>query len=177
MGFTYTEGLWTCVIRMLNILISGMLAIGLGMWVFGMIVEQWSGFKLIGPFVSMWLVFDLCYVILFTIGKSISKVKVRFLGAVDKWGAIVVATINGFLFLGFTLLTMHVAPLSQDFLWGGFKSEGQVLDTAWGKLGEHVAKTVYKSDDPFVWLEWTSFGRTVRAATQKSIEGDGGLFD
>ena len=177
MGFTYTEGLWSGLLRMINILISGMLAIGLGPWVFGQIHAQWAGFKWIGMFVSIWLVFDLCYLILFMVTKTISKIKVRFIPIVDLCGGAVAATFNGLLFLGFTLLTFHVAPLPRDMLWGGFNSDGQVLDTVWGKLAEHVSTSVYKADKVFTWEGLKEEGSAMRSALQAHIEGDQGLFD
>ncbi len=176
MGFTYTEGLWSNLLRLCNIVTSGLLAIGLSGWIFGMIREQWSGFKFIGLFLSIWLIFDLSYLILHALCKAISHVKVRFIGVVDHWGGIVVATFNGFIFLGFALFTMHVAPLAPSFLWGGFHSDGQILDTTWGKLAEHVSNSVYPGEEQFTWSEWTQGGNLLRTETAKSVEAEKGLF-
>jgi hypothetical protein len=58
-----------------------------------------------------------------SVTDMVSKVKVRFLQVIDRPGGIVLSICIGWVMVGFTLISLHAAPLSQYPLLGSFKPQ------------------------------------------------------
>ncbi len=69
----------------------------------------------------MWLVFAGTLVVLGGVTDFLSRVKVRFLQPVDKFGGIFMACWIGWVTVCFATMTLHMAPLPRNYLGGDFQ--------------------------------------------------------
>ncbi len=148
---TYSEGMWSNAISLINIVTAGLLAVNfyepLARWVEGM--NDWTkSCTYIWDFLSLWALFCLCMLIFRILTDSLSRVKVRFLKIADRIGGIILSALIGWVMICFFMMTLHTAPLSRNFLFEGFQpGENMVLGMAPDKnfLGfvNLVSKGVY----------------------------------
>ncbi|MFH1266087.1 MAG: hypothetical protein ABIK89_10195, partial [Planctomycetota bacterium] len=87
-------------------------------------------------FVSLWLLFCVFLVIFRTVTGFASRVKVKFMGIVDRSGGAFLAACIGWVMVCFTLMTLHTAPLARNFLFGAFRPHdnmflGMAPDRQW----------------------------------------------
>jgi uncharacterized membrane protein required for colicin V production len=154
MGFLYPEGMWGNAIRLINMLMAMLLAVNF--WEpLAAFLENSIGksFTYFWDFLALWLLF-LVFFVIFRIATSyVSRVKVKFLGLADRIGSEFFAAVIGFLLIGFTLMTLHTAPLKEEFLFGGFDPHGSnFVGMAPDKTWLHYMN--YASQGPF--SRWTS---------------------
>lgn len=120
MAFLYNAGMWNNAIRLINVVTAALLATNyfepLAKWLDSMVPSLTYLFD----FFSLWLLFIIFMVIFQTLTSSASKVKVRFLTIADRIGGGLFALWIGWVMVCFTLMTLHTAPLSRNFLFGGF---------------------------------------------------------
>ena len=57
----------------------------------------------------------------------VSQVKVRFLKLADRIGSGVLSLWIGWVMVCFTMMTLHTAPLSRNFLFDGFQPEQRMI--------------------------------------------------
>jgi hypothetical protein len=78
-------------------------------------------------FLSLWILFLLGVVGLCELTNRVSRVKVRFLKIADQIGGGIIAFLIGWVVVCFTLMSLHTAPLSRNFLFGGFTPESKMF--------------------------------------------------
>jgi hypothetical protein len=146
-AFLYPESLWSNALRLVNTVTAGLLAMNFFEPVARWLTAQMPSYTALWDFLALWALFVLCFIALSTITNRISRVDVRFLKLADRIGSGLLTAWIGWVIVGFSLTTLHAAPLVKNFLFGGFQP------------GEKMFFGVLAPD-----LEWLAF-------TQKVSEG------
>ena len=118
----YPEGLWGNAIRLVNVVFAALLAVNfwepLARYAEGIAPT----FTYFWDFLCLWGLFGL-FMILFRVPTQLlSRVKVRFLKIADRIGCAMLTLWIGWVMVGFTMFTLHTAPLSEYFLFGAFRA-------------------------------------------------------
>jgi hypothetical protein len=127
LAMLYTEGMWSNAIRLVNVVTAALLAVNffepLARW----LEDMAPSFTYLVDFIALWLLFAIFTIILRVLTDQVSKVQVRFLRIVDQIGASVFALWVGWIMVCFTMMTLHTAPLSRNFLFAGFQPEQRMF--------------------------------------------------
>lgn len=122
-----TQGLWGNLLMLFNVVVSGLLAINF----YEPIAKYLTGLVPSGTMfwdiIAIWAVFGLALVILKMATDQVSRVKVRFKKPLELAGGYLLAACTAYVFMAFAALTLHLAPLSRDFMWGGFRAEDPIF--------------------------------------------------
>ena len=146
----YTEGLWGNALRLINVVTSALLATNfyepLANWLGGM--GALTSYTHILDFICLWLLFGIFMGLLRGMTDYISKVKVRFLGIVDQVGSGILACCVAAVMVSFVTMTMHTAPLAEEFLWKGFQSDKRMMfglapDRQWLGFASKVSRGAF----------------------------------
>ncbi len=128
---SYTEGMWSNAICLINVVTAALLALNFFEPVAGWLDDWNHSYTYLWDFLALWGLFALCMLIFRVLTDSISRVKVRFLKLADRIGSGVLAVAIGWVMVCFTMLTLHTAPLGREFLFEGFQpGEKMVLGMA-----------------------------------------------
>ena len=73
----------------------------------------------------------------------------RFLKIVDLWGGIVLSLCIGWIMVGFTLVSLHAAPLGQYPLLGSFQPQNNMFFGLLAPDREWLGFTKYQSSGPY----------------------------
>ena len=125
-GFSFSEGMWTNAIRLINVIFAALLAMNyfepLANW-----LDDWMrAFSYYWDFLAMWALFVVSFFVLRLLTDTISQVKVRFPKIVEQIGSGIFGVVLGGVMVGFTLTTLYAVPLGKTFLFGGFRP-GQAM--------------------------------------------------
>lgn len=111
------EGLWSNTITMFSMVLGGITAFALYEPLTVMLDENLDGhYTYVLDIVVIWFVYFLVVGVLRTLGGAFSKTKLLFNKPIDEIASLIVALATGFLMLGFTLSTLHLAPISREFV-------------------------------------------------------------
>ncbi len=128
-GFLYNEGLWSNVIRLINVVTAALLAMNffepLARWLAGAA----QSFTYFWDFIAIWSIFGLAILVMNEITNRVSQVQVKFLKIVDQIGGGVVALLIGWIMICFTATTLHMAPLVREPFGGAFAPEKRAADS------------------------------------------------
>jgi hypothetical protein len=117
------EGLWSNALTLINVVTAGLIATSywepLATWLDG----QFATFTYLLDFIAIWTLFVLAFVILRAITDSVSKVRVKFKTPVEYAGGVIFSLWVGWVMVCFTTMTLHLAPLSADFMGGALSPE------------------------------------------------------
>jgi len=117
------EGLWSNALTLINVVTAGLIATSywepLARWLDGQI----ESFTYLLDFISIWALFVFAFVILRAVTDSVSKVRVKFKTPVEYVGGVFLALWVGWVMVCFTTMTLHMAPLSADFLGGALSPD------------------------------------------------------
>jgi hypothetical protein len=156
-GFLYPEGMWGNAVRLVNVLTAALLAANfwepLAAFLEGSISKSFSYFW---DFIALWTLFIVFFVIFRIATGYASRVKVKFLGLADRIGAEVFAACIAFVLIGFTLMSLHTAPLKREFLFGGFQPGesmflGMAPDKVWLNYVNYASKRPFSRWNPRVF--------------------------
>jgi hypothetical protein len=119
------EGLWNNAITIVIHVFSGLLALA-----FYGLVATWldesvtdGSYTYWIDFLSLWAVYVISFVVLRLVTNQLSKTRVRFKMPVEWSGSIVSAVLGAYLLVGFVGVTLHTAPLADDFLGGAIAAD------------------------------------------------------
>ncbi len=155
----YPEGMWGNAIMLINVVTAGLVATNyfepLATW-----MESWGDWfascTYLLDFLSLWAVFAITLIVLRMLTDRICRVKVRFLGLANQIGSVVFACLVAMVMVCFTTFTLHTAPLAEEFMWGGFKSnEGKIL--SWAPDKWWITFSRYASENAYSWPTVNSF--------------------
>ncbi len=123
----YTEGMWGNGVRLINVVTSALLAVNFfeptADWLEGMM----DTYTYMCDFLALWLVFGICMIVFRLITDRLSRVKVRFLKIADQIGSAFFACWIGWVMVCFSLMSLHTAPLSKNFMGGAFQPENRMI--------------------------------------------------
>ena len=148
-AFSVKDGIWTNLIRLFNLIFSGLIATTYFETLADILEGYASSFTYLVDFLSIWLIFIGVYAILRMLTNKISLVKVWFPGIIDKWGGVALAVVLGFTMLSFSVFALYTAPLQPGY-WGIHKSP--TLTGGWAVFAKMESDGALQSG--------TSFGET-----------------
>ncbi|MCE5303203.1 MAG: CvpA family protein [Planctomycetaceae bacterium] len=155
----YTEGMWSNAISLINVVTAALLATNffepLARW----LDSSSPSLTYAWDFLALWGLFAVFMALLRAATDQLSKVKVRFLTVADRIGSVFFAMWIGWVLVCFTMMTLHTAPLSRNFLFGGFTPEqsmvlGLAPDRQWLGFVQKESMGVYaRSATPEQWQQ------------------------
>ena len=162
----YTEGMWGNAIQLINTVTAALLATNfyepLANWV--QELNDWTqSFTYCWDYLMLWALFAVFLLVFRLVTDRVGRVKVRFLKLADQIGSVVFACLVGWVFLGFTLFSLHTAPLAKNFLFEGFQAKEKMLfnfaapDQAWIQFTRSVSERAYARTPPNVFDEYGRF--------------------
>ena len=114
-SMTVNEGLWNNTITVFIIIIAALIAIPWG-WIAGLAViaaaqpsdeNMWAFF-----FAGVWGVFALSATVLRLVGDKLSRVRIRFLPQLDKFGGVLMGLVVATMFNSFVAVTLLYWPIT-----------------------------------------------------------------
>lgn len=134
------EGLWSNVITLLCIVLSGLAAFGLyqplTVWAdehSGWFDETKEGsFTYLLDIVVLWGVYVVAMVLLRELAALLSKTRMRFKNPIDPVGGPILALLAAWVMTAFTMATLHTAPLAKDTLGGRLLHDDVANDSSLG---------------------------------------------
>ena len=165
-GTLYTEGMWSNAVRLVNVIFAALLATNYWEPAARFMQDKAPSFTYYWDFLCLWALFGIFLVIFRALTDTISRVKVRFMKIADRIGSAFFALWIGYAMVCFTMFTLNTAPLSENFMFGAFRSGeanffGLSPDLQWAGfvqkmslgpfsrgLGENEVARYGTSDDP-----------------------------
>jgi uncharacterized membrane protein required for colicin V production len=150
------EGLWSNVITLVNVIISGLVAFGLYMPLVVYVNEEmtdgqhtyWLDFAVI------WALFAAAMVICRAATGAASKTRMRFKNPIDPVGGPLVGLIGAWVLASFALATLHVSPMPTDafsgkLMYNDAASESLITapDAAWLRFVERMSQPTALGSD------------------------------
>jgi len=121
------EGMWSNAIVLFNVVTAALVATNFWEPVVARLMSQVPGGAFVWDFTILWALFAACYLVLRTVTDAASRVRVRFPRPVDTGGGYFFAAWVGWVMICFATMTLHTAPLSKNFLFGGFTPEKRMF--------------------------------------------------
>ncbi len=117
------EGLWSNAITLVNLVTSALLATNFFELLSKFFLDNVPSAEYFADFLSIWLLFAVLMALFSTATQQVSKVRVKFVKQLDIAGGWLLAFAAAWVTLCFLTMTLHMAPLARDFMWGGFVAE------------------------------------------------------
>ena len=114
-AFSSRDGIWTNLIRLFNLIFSGLIATTYFETLAGTLEGMLPSYTYLLDFLSIWAIFIIVYVILKELTNRLSLVKVWFPAIIDKWGGVALSVILGFTMLSFSVFALYTAPLQPNY--------------------------------------------------------------
>lgn len=151
-GFLFRDGLWGNAIRLVNVVFAGLLTMNfhepLATWLMNY-GEEFHSYAAFWDFLAIWTCFVFFVVVFRAVTDTVSRVRVRFLKIVDLWGGVVLSLCIGWVMVGFTLVSLHTAPLGQYPLLGSFQPQSNMFFGMFAPDREWLGFTRYQSKGPY----------------------------
>ncbi len=119
------EGLWSNALTLINVVTAGLIATSYWEPLAAWLDDQFATFTYLLDFMAIWTLFVLAFIILRAITDAVSKVRVKFKTPVEYIGGVFLAFWIGWVMVCFTTMTLHMAPLSADFMGGALSPDPQ----------------------------------------------------
>lgn len=126
-GTIMREGLWSNAIMLVNVVTAGLIATNFWEPIADTLDEQQPRMTFLLDLVVLWVLFAVALLILRLCSDSVSKVQVRFKKPIELLGGLILAGWVAWVSVCFTAMTLHTAPLSREFLFGGFRAEERMM--------------------------------------------------
>jgi len=117
------EGMWSNAIVLFNVVTAALVATNFWEPIVAACMKSAPSYVYLWDFLALWGLFAATYVVLRLATDNVSRVRVRFPKLADMIGSYVFALIIGWALVCFLAMTLHTAPLSRNFLFGGFQPE------------------------------------------------------
>jgi hypothetical protein len=130
------ERTWSNALRLVNVVTAALLATNFWEPLSDFLTGLMPALSTAWDFLAIWLLFLGLAFALRAATEHLSQVRVRFLPIADRLGGLFLAASTGWVMVCFTLMTLHMAPLSRNFLNGNFQPEkamflGMAPDRMW----------------------------------------------
>ena len=139
-------------LRLVNVVFAGLLAMNfyepLAKWLtnYNETLHSYVSFL---DFLALWTCFVVFMVVFRTVTDAVSRVRVRFPKIFDLWGGIVLSLCIGWVMVGFTLVSLHAAPLARYPLLGSFQPQSNMFFGMFAPDREWLGFTKYQSWGPY----------------------------
>ncbi len=146
------EGIWNNLLSLMTIVIAGVTAFGIYQPITIWADESTGGsYTYLLDLLIIWGLFAAIAGILKMVAQFLSKYKVAFPPAVDRFGGAGVGLVAAYLLCGFAMATLHMAPLTHDAFSGKFIYGNSVKE-----VRQEMANTSKITTPDMGWLSLTS---------------------
>jgi len=123
----WNEGMWSNALALVNVVLAGLVATNYFEPAAEAMDRQMPSYTYLWGFLMLWGLFAATYLVLRTVTDLISRQRVRFKMPVEHTGRVLFAVWVGWIMVGFTTMSLHVAPLGPESFGGEFqrKPEGK----------------------------------------------------
>lgn len=151
------EGLWSNAISLINVVIAGLLATNYFEPVANWLEAQVPSGKMFWDIIAVWGVFAFSFGLMRFATDQVSRYRVRFKAPLERLGGFFFGAWVAWVFLCFTMMTLHTAPLSRNFMFLAFRPEERLLfglapDRRWLGFMNKMSRTTFSrwpdEDDP-----------------------------
>lgn len=159
------EGMWSNALVFINVTVAGLVATNFFEPVAEFLDSKIPSGTYFWDIISLWLLFAVTFGVLRIVTDNVSKVSVRFRKPFDQLGGYFFAILTAWVVLCFTTMTLHTAPLSREFFFGGFRAESPVF---------------FGTKPDRLWLAWVqklSIGPYDRMQTDEERKAEAYVFD
>ncbi len=112
----WKEGLWACLVMLLNVLLAATVATAWFEWVVGVLEPRMSSYTYFLDSIAWWGVFAIVLVAAREATDRASRTRVKFRRPVELFGAPVAAAAVGWIVTAFTAASLHVAAVPRDIV-------------------------------------------------------------
>ena len=112
----WKEGLWACLLTLLNVLLAATFATAWFEWVVGKLEPLMPSYTYCLDSMAWWGVFAIVLVAAREATDRVSRTRVKFRRPVELFGAPVVAAVVGWIMTAFTAASLHVAAVPRDIV-------------------------------------------------------------
>ncbi len=134
-------GFWSNLILFVNLLIGAMAATAFFMNLAAVIIRGEPTWKLLSPFISLWILFVLVTAIARGATDTLSRIKVKFDVWTEMAGRTVMSLLVGLLFISFVSFTLKFAPIP-PFFFDSRQTASIGPEIVWEKAAQY-------------WSNWT----------------------
>jgi hypothetical protein len=117
----WNEGLWSNAITLVNITLAVLIAMNYFEPLAAFFDRFAPDYTYLWDFLAIWGLFALSMGLLRLVTDLISRHRVRFKMPVEHTGRVILAIWVGWIMVGFTIITLHLAPLAAHPFGGGFQ--------------------------------------------------------
>jgi hypothetical protein len=123
MALLLPYGLWGNVINLINIVTAALLATNFWEPVANFITGKVPGLMFLADIFVLWILFGAILFGLRTATDFASRIKLKFPPLIERLGNVLFAGWCGWVLICFLCMSLHMAPMSREFAFGGFKPE------------------------------------------------------
>jgi hypothetical protein len=126
-AFLGFSGLWSNLIMFVNVVLATLLAMNFWEPLAGTLTGMLPSLANYADLLAIWGLFAGSLLVMRVVTDKVSRVKVLFPKTVELAAnyAVIVLTVS--VLIGFTTMTLHMAPLAREYFQGGFNAEKPVL--------------------------------------------------
>ena len=179
-GFTFTEGLWSNLIRFVNVVAAATIATNYWEPLANQLESMYKAGTYFWDFTALWLIFGVSVLVLQLATSALSQVKVKFLTLMDHIGSALFGALTGLALLCFLAMTLHTAPLAEKFFGGAFDYSHGIMfgmspDRMWCGYMQTVSGGAFAQSPPSPFDPGNAFmGRyAARRAEVEKLAGEG----
>jgi len=121
----WNEGLWGNALTLLNVTVAGLIATNYFEPLAYFFEGNIPSYTYFCDFLALWALFVFVYGVLRTVTDLVARRKVRFRMPVEQGGRVFFALWAGWIMVGFTAMSLHLAPLPAAPFGGSFYPSNQ----------------------------------------------------
>lgn len=144
-------GFWSNLISLVNVLLAGLIATSFYQNVSNEMLRLDESWILVVDFVSVWLLFALCYILLRGLTEQLSRIRLRFHPILDYIGSAITTLATGFLFVSFLCFTMMFAPIPVEDATA-FNEKGIYPEQMWCQLAVTLSNNSMAAQPTSAWF-------------------------
>jgi hypothetical protein len=116
----WNEGMWSNAITLVNVTFAALIATNYFEPLAARLDKASPEYTYLWDFLMLWGVFALVYGVMRAVTDTISRYRVRFKMPVEHTGRVLFAVWAAWIMVGFTTMSLHLAPLSANPFGGSF---------------------------------------------------------
>lgn len=166
-AFLWNEGMWSNCLTLVNVLLSALIAMNYWEPLADYLESTSPSMKTytyVWDYLSLWFLFFIGIVVTRVATGLISRSQVRFMPPIEQTGRVISVLLIGWIFVCFTLATLHTAPLARTAVRGTFQEKpmsnnflGLAPDRMWLGFVQHRSKGALSTNPPTVFDEKAEF--------------------
>ena len=117
----FQQGIWNNAITLINVITAGLVATSLFEPLANRLESIEPTYTYLWDFIAVWAAFCLAFIVMRAVTSLLSHFQLRLKQVVNTAGSAVLAVWISWVMVCFTTMTLHMAPLSRNFLGGSFQ--------------------------------------------------------